>query len=363
MATLVQTKSLLNDFRKWLKSNQCISSGGNYNSWLINFPSRLIYKPLPYPDYLDTITDLILAGYPVYAVGLCDKVMSILQTNLNACTNKSTRSYLQNAQSSLYQFRAYLCSQLFSLFPLVPPPVPTLSPAVLKAAKGVAKGKLEGIIDGTNTLLNGALAHARINFVKLAIESSLFFSADIVGERCNELSKMFNSKANVPARYTDDKTICTAPVKGLPAVYNIGGKSYNVIVDKDGNRSVRKLIKEKTGYIVSTGKSSILTGYVISHVWGRAFDPRYFTNFWNIVLIPSWANPLMDVPNPPKRSYASRLQNTIMAICGKLYAGTACNIPPVANPKDVVHDTYEVSVINKKSSLPLGAITKISVKV
>ena len=255
MATLVQTKSLLNDFRKWLKSNQCISSGGNYNSWLINFPSRLIYKPLPYPNYLDTITDLILAGYPVYAVGLCDKVMSILQTNLNACTNKSTRSYLQNAQSSLYQFRAYLCSQLF---PLVPPPVPTLSPAVLKAAKGVAKGKLEGIIDGTNTLLNGALAHARINFVKLAIESSLFFSADIVGERCNELSKMFNSKANVPARYTDDKTICTAPVKGRPAVYNIVGKSYNVIVDKDGNDFVRKLINDKTGYTVSTGKSSVV---------------------------------------------------------------------------------------------------------
>ena len=359
MATLVQTKSLLNDFRKWLKSNQCISSGGNYNSWLINFPSRLIYKPLPYPDYLDTITDLILAGYPVYAVGLCDKVMSILQTNLNARTN----SYLQNAQSSLYQFRAYLCSQLFSLFPLVPPPVPTLSPAVFKAAKGVAKGKLEGIIDGTNTLLNGALAHARINFVKLAIESSLFFSADIVGERCNELSKMFNSKANVPARYTDDKTICTAPVKGRPAVYNIGGKSYNVIVDKDGNDFVRKLINDKTGYTVSTGKSSIITGYVISHVWGRAFDPRYFTNFWNIVLIPSWANPLMDVPNPPKHSYASRLQNTIMAICEKLHAGTTCNLPPVSYPKDVVHCIYKVSVINPKGSLPLGTITKISVTV
>ena len=360
MATAIQINSLLNNFRKWLK-NQGISSGSNYQSWLINFPSKLIYKPLPYPDYLDTITDLILAGYPVYAVGLCDKVMSILQTNLNACTNKSTTRYLQNAQFSLYQFRAYLCSQLFSLFPLVPPPVPTLSPAVLKAAKGVAKGKLEGIIDGTNTLVNGALAHARIIFVKLAIESSLFFSADIVGERCNELSKMFNSKANVPARYTDDKTICTAPVKGRPAVYNINGKSYNVIVDKDGNDFVRKLINDKTGYTVSTGKSSIITGYVIFHVWERAFDPRYFTNFWNIVLIPSWAYEPFGGFGTSIRGLASRLQNTIMAICEKLYAGTACHIPPVSNPKDVVHGTYEVSVINKKSSLPLGAITKTTI--
>lgn len=209
------------------------------------------------------------------------------------------------------------------------------------------KKSLCGSIDGTKKMID-RLNGQGLDFIKLAIESSLFFSADIVDDRCNKLSQMFSSKANVPARYTNNKTICSTPVKTQPAVYNIGGKSYKVIVDKDGNDFVRKLINDYTGYTVSTGKSSIITGYVISHIWGRAFDPRYFTSFWNITLIPSWANPLMDIPVTNPGSYASKLQNTIMAICEKLYAGTTCNLPPVANPKDVVHGYYEVSVINKK---------------
>ena len=81
------------------------------------------------------------------------------------------------------------------------------------------------------------------------------------------------------------------------------------------------------------------------------------------MLIPSWANPVMDTPNPPAGSYASRLQNSIMEICRQLYNETSCQIPPVVNQNDIVHGIYTVPVINPKGSQPLGAILRTSVKI
>lgn len=353
MATPAQISNVLIEFKKWLSING-ITSGRSYQSMLSNFPNRLTNPTSPYSNYLDTITDCLLAGQPVYAIAVCDIMIDALQGNINTKPN----SYLQNAKSSLYRFREFLHQRLLSLIPAAPYPV-----ATVPMVQGGAKAKLGGVINGTNTLI-GALGNGKINyFIKLAIESSLFFSVDIVSNRYDSLSQMLSKGVNVPARYTNDKTICSAPVKGQPAVYNINGIPYNVIVDKDGNDSVRKLINYYTGYTVATGQSSIITGYVISHVWGRAFDPRHFTNFWNIVLIPSWANPVMDTPNPPAGSYASRLQNTIVEICRQLYNGTSCQIPPVVNPKDIVHGIYTVPVINQKVNQPLGAILKTCVKV
>jgi hypothetical protein len=304
-------------------------------------------------NYLDEITDFLLLGLPSYSIAVCDKTINILQSNLSSCKSSTTKSYLQNAQSALYKFRDYLSS--IAIKPIFTPVIPG------SKKTRIAKTSLNGSIDGLDTLI-GILSQNGVDFIKLAIESSLFFSADIVDDRCNNLSIMFSCGANVPARHTTDKDICSETVKGAPAIYNIGGKSYKVDVDKDGNDFVRKLINDYTGYTVSTGKSSIITGYVISHVWGRAFDPRYFTSMWNIVLIPSWANTLMDVVNPVSGSYASRLQNTIMEICKKLYSGAvSCSIPSSPVTKDIVHGTYDISIINSKNGMPLGPITRQTV--
>lgn len=103
-------------------------------------------------------------------------------------------------------------------------------------------------------------------------------------------------------------------------IYNL--TNYPIILDTDGNQELRSIINvDYTGYTISTGKDSIFQNYRISHVWGRAYDPRFFTNLWNVVLVPAWANDLLDKPNPVEGSLESRLKSTIQRICEVLYFG------------------------------------------
>lgn len=138
---------------------------------------------------------------------------------------------------------------------------------------------------------------------------------------------------------------------------------YPIIIDNDGNAEVRSLINKKTGYLVSAGKENIFQNYRISHVWGRAFDPRYFTNLWNIVIVPSWANDLLDKPNAINGSLESRLQSTIMKICKLLYFKEICvntehvsklnmpGYPQVINEGDVICSISEISIPDKTITL------------
>ena len=139
--------------------------------------------------------------------------------------------------------------------------------------------------------------------------------------------------------------------------------NYPILIDNDGNAKVRSLINDTTCYTVSAGKENIFQNYRISHVWGRAFDPRYFTNLWNIVLVPSWANDLLDKPNARPRTLESKLQSTIMRICEVLYFDgikerdwntlKLSNKPSVINGgKDVVKPSNEVKGIKPYKTIP-----------
>ena len=79
------------------------------------------------------------------------------------------------------------------------------------------------------------------------------------------------------------------------------------------------MIKKYTGYTVAEGIDSIFKNYIISHIWGKAYDPRYFTNMWNIVLVPAWANSLLDKDNADEGTLEYILKETIMKIIIKLY--------------------------------------------
>ncbi len=149
-------------------------------------------------------------------------------------------------------------------------------------------------------------------------------------------------------------------------------ENYPIIRDNDGNAKVRSVINEITGYTVSAGKENIFQNYRISHVWGRAFDPRYFTNLWNIVIVPSWANDLLDKPNAIKGTLESKLQSTIMKICEMLYFNNKCistqdvqhlimpDYPKIINENDVISSTQEIEkdhaipnerIINKSDNI------------
>jgi len=167
------------------------------------------------------------------------------------------------------------------------------------------------------------------------------------------------------ARYTTDEKIIennSSVTKSDKAIYTIDGKQYRVDIDKDGNNSVRSLITDKTGVTISQGQTSVFQNTIISHVWGRAYDPRYFKSLWNIVLIPAWANSLMDKEDAPADTLASKMQNTYMAICSLLYREKLKDInwgnldmggfPEVKVKEDIILQDYTFNIIKEKEGTP-----------
>ena len=172
------------------------------------------------------------------------------------------------------------------------------------------------------------------------------------------------------ARYTIDGSIVgdnTTLKKGDKAVYTIKEKfKFMVDIDRDGNRFVRNLITDKTGITVSQGKDSVLQNTIISHVWGRAYDPRYFTSLWNIVLVPAWANSLMDKEDAPAETLASKMRATYMQLCTTLYneyqeskeskkgvfpeevkGNYLSGLPEVKKKEDVISGDFSFNVISE----------------
>ena len=217
-------------------------------------------------------------------------------------------------------------------------------------------------LDGMDTLLSNI---GDKKFIQLAIAGSYFFDPNLVQEATKELSDKFENldrTNDLPvARYTTNAKIKGSEqiTKGGKAKYTIDNKKYNVFVDEDGNRAVRELITEKTGITVAQGKGSILQNTIISHIWGRAYDPRYFTSLWNIVLIPAWANSLMDKEDAPEGTLASKMRATYMKICSELYKGVfpedgnknyLDSLPSLINEKDAIKGGCTFNVIKQKQA-------------
>lgn len=138
------------------------------------------------------------------------------------------------------------------------------------------------------------------------------------------------------------------------------------MLDEDNNTLVRALINKKTGYKISGGAGSQFKNYNISHIWGEAYDPRCFTNLWNIVIVPAWANSLLDKNSDDEDSIEYKLKETFKKICVKLYGINAPNstfkqewddmasrMGAISNekfPSKTSKDpTYEISVIHAKN--------------
>ncbi len=97
-----------------------------------------------------------------------------------------------------------------------------------------------------------------------------------------------------------------------------GKLELSVIADKDGNSEVRKLFKELTGILSSFGKSSNVTNYTLTHIWGMTDNPFAFTAPWNIALTSTFIAPLTDgKPEPEHVRYI--FQSTFRAVAWLLY--------------------------------------------
>ena len=184
-------------------------------------------------------------------------------------------------------------------------------------AKRINKSQLAKI-DGMESLLK---ILGEDGFIKAVIENTYFFSPTLVHSRFEELSELIFDGKDIPARRSTQEDFYR--IEGARRFFVDKGFECPIKLDKDGNAEVRRIINAKTGYTISQGKKSIFQNYFISHIWGRAYDPRYFTSLWNLAIVPAWANSLMDKmadeESDELEHLAAKLKSTVETVCWNLY--------------------------------------------
>lgn len=263
-------------------------------------------------SFWDLIESLMKNGFSVHALSLCNKQIENLELQISKkATIDPSRGSDQSYKTAFVWLRRFL-EYYFTLNDFMHHPI-------------ILPNNIDLKIDGMELFLN---RDSEIT-LKKAIESIIFFSPGIVKESHKELKKKFEQYSDdtmpirsdeniIPARKTKRKDI-----NKNNGIYLIDGLRYNVFINHDGNKPVRDIIKNNTGYVVANGENSNLYHYVISHIWGEAIDPRYFTSMWNIALLPTWLNPVMD-KKTTQGPLATAIKETVRAICDKLYFNKKC---------------------------------------
>ena len=260
-------------------------------------------------------------------------------------------------------------------------------------------------VDGMDSLIEYIKEE---KFVKLAIESSYFFSPELVKKRVDEIANYICKEEEVdpafdkndinikylPARYSskekedaDDGVHEPVVEEGkvyfklknaaqrLCVIYQEGARGkntkcgVNTCGGGNGNARVCQLINDRTGYALgATSDKKHFRNFIISHIWGHAIDPRYFTNLWNIVIVPAWANHLLD--KDEEGTLASTFKATIQKIITELYDFNNIDWAsiqmesPSYNSKEVISGRYQINIIDQKSgNAPFGKIWKKPVSI
>ncbi len=192
-------------------------------------------------------------------------------------------------------------------------------------------------------------------FIRFFIKNTLFISPEYVENQVQELHQQIENGEKIPVRFSlkmkehfkaTGKYVST--IKNRKDAVNISREfdiyskrrsGVKVKFDSTGNKSVVDAIEKYTKCRVSTSQSHIIN-YSISHVWAQTFDPFFFSSLWNIVLVPSYLNPIMDKPKHQQK-LNGEIQGLIKAICNELY-----------NPNELLNDSLiemESAVICKKA--------------
>ena len=314
---------MISDFKEWLKGNGNLTpnSANSYISYLgvsYNNDLSLVSTDSVY-NYMDVIEQFYQAGDILYAVTVINNIIeriNNLGTPLLKALNdqrsalKKLRVFLHYKRKNNVVDRTYLSKKNTNN--------PTSS-MLDDIRDSFSKGSLDKI-DGFSELI---VFLGEEKFIKSVIESSFFFDKKIVDDQRNDIFKKLGEQP-IPARKTT-KTQSGNPGVGVNTkidnldIYQINGCNIPIVLDEDNNTLVRALINKKTGYKISGGAGSQFKNYNISHIWGEAYDPRYFTNLWNIVIVPAWANSLLDKNSDDEDSIEYKLKETFKKICVELY--------------------------------------------
>ncbi len=225
-------------------------------------------------------------------------------------------------------------------------------------------------LNGVDSLMSKFKDHK--DFIETVLRDSYFFASQLAKDRFDYIANQIGQGIVIDARNSTNSSI----------QIHKNGKDYfcytdeitkqpgqiEINIDPDGNRAVRDLIKGETGYTISAGSNSLFTNYIISHIWGDAFDPRNFTNYWNIALVPAWANNLLDKTNS-QDTLTQQVINTFKAICVKHYKmkgyswKTIYKLCPTYDPTMVLPGTYDINVIHAKGNNNIGRIKKVLITI
>ena len=344
-------KSVQKDICEYLKNYPWNVKKEGYEYEVSQFAKNAILHPTKSYDFIEAVDSLLKEGDYLYARTIVDGMSYIAEKFKKAIIAMTGTNTFNDKCSALKLFRKYLETDLSGLKVKGTYNNNTYRNAINKPMLA----KIDGIVALANEI-------GEDKFIKWAIEQSYFFDPDIVAERMNKLIKDLGNKTTpLPARKTtkNDKDAeegyFHSEIDGN-TYYIDGDIKIPVTLSKDGNDFVRSLISNETGFTVGAGKDNIFQNYIISHLWGRAYDPRYYTNFWNIVLVPAWANSLLD-KNGEEGSLASKLKATFMAISKKLYMAKGVNWnglnmtePQIPNKDDVRKGDYSIKILCKKDN-------------
>lgn len=230
--------------------------------------------------------------------------------------------------------------------------------------------------NGTDSLL-ALLAHFNNQayaFISTVMRDSFFFSKKDAEERFTKISEDIQYNNTLPARKSINNKIQSktgSQLVFLSEDVNTHQKlTINIERDSDGNKCVRDLIANTTGYKISAGYNSNFQYYIISHIWGDAFDPRNFTSFWNLSIVPAWANYILDKGNS-NDLLVKQLINTFKAVCFKHYAMNKMDWKSIGKNVNemmpdrqfVVHGSYTINVIDNKKNGAFGRIKTKSITI
>ena len=344
-------KSVQKDICKYLKNYPWNVKKEGYEYEVSQFAKNAILHPTKSYDFIEAVDSLLKEGDYLYARTIVDGMSYIAEKFKKAIIAMTGTNTFNDKCSALKLFRKYLETDLSGLKVKGTYNNNTYRNAINKPMLA----KIDGIVALANKI-------GENKFIKWAIEQSYFFAPIIVADRMNKLIKDLGNKTTpLPARKTtkndkDAEEGYSHSKMGGNIYYIEGNIKIPVTLSKDANDFVRSLISNETGFTVGAGKDNIFQNYIISHLWGRAYDPRYYTNFWNIVLVPAWANSLLD-KNGEEGSLASKLKATFMAISKKLYMAKGVNWnglnmtePQIPNNNDVRKGDYSIKILCKKDN-------------
>lgn len=344
-------KSVQKDICEYLKNYPWNVKKEGYEYEVSQFAKKAILHPTKSYDFIEAVDSLLKEGDYLYARTIVDGMSYIAEKFKKAIIAMTGTNTFNDKCSALKLFRKYLETDLSGLKVKGTYNNNTYRNAINKPMLA----KIDGIVALANEI-------GEDKFIKWAIEQSYFFDPIIVADRMNKLIKDLGNKTTpLPARKTtkndkDAEEGYSHSKMGGNIYYIEGNIKIPVTLSKDGNDFVRSLISNETGFTVGAGKDNIFQNYIISHLWGRAYDPRYYTNFWNIVLVPAWANSLLD-KNGEEGSLASKLKATFMAISKKLYMAKGVNWnglnmtePQIPNKDDVRKGDYSIKILCKKDN-------------